>query len=365
MRVIFRTILGIMPIMGFIFLALDIQSANAAAPGERQFTFELAPGVKREQVRFRNRFGIELCADLYKPISGSGKMPAIVVGGPYGAVKEQASGLYANELASQGFITLAFDPSYTGESGGEPRHMSSPDINTEDFSASVDYLANRPDVDAGKIGALGICGLGGAALNAAQSDPRLKALAHVSGTNMHWVQSQGMQNSANTPEARKARRQRDAEKRTKQFIAAPREKDGGVLQEQPADVLQYNKDYTDYYKRPRGYHPNSPNSNGGMDSTAWISWVNTPLLERIEEIDAPVLILAGENAHTRYMGEAAYKQLKGENKKLVIVPDAVHCDLYDGGPNHDKIPWDTVNSFFRQNLAGAVQDRANSQETIK
>lgn len=339
-------------IMGLVFATADGQAKERAATVERQFTFELAPNVAREQARFKNRFGIELCADVYKPVDAKGKLPAIIVGGPYGAVKEQASGLYANELASQGFMALAFDPSYTGESGGEPRHMSSPDINTEDFSASVDYLATRPDVDAEKIGVLGICGLGGTALNAAQSDPRIKAVMHVSGTNMHWVQSQGMQNSANTPEARKARRKADAEKRTHQFIAAQREKDGGVLQNQPENALQYNKDYTNYYKRPRGYHPNSPNSNDGMDATAWISWVNTPLLERIEEIDAPVLILAGENAHTRYMGEAAYKQLKGENKRLVIVPGAVHCDLYDGGPKHDKIPWDTVNGFFRQMLAG-------------
>lgn len=218
MRAINRIAMAIVPIMGFLLMSMDIYAAENTAHGQRQFTFELAPGVKREPVRFKNRFGIELRADLYKPISGSGALPAIVAGGPYGAVKEQASGLYANELASQGFITLAFDPSYTGESGGEPRHMSSPDINTEDFSACVDYLANRPDVDAEKIGALGICGLGGAALNAAQSDPRIKALLHVSGTNMHWVQSQGMQDSANTPEARKARRLADAEKRTRQFI---------------------------------------------------------------------------------------------------------------------------------------------------
>ena len=326
--------------------------AEAPSPKTRRFTFQLAPGVTREQVRFKNRFGIDLCADVYRPAAATSaeKLPAIVVGGPYGAVKEQASGLYASELASLGFMTLAFDPSYTGESGGQPRHMSSPDINTEDFSACVDYLSNRPDVDAEKIGILGICGLGGAALNAAQSDPRIKAILHVSGTNMHWVQSQGMFNAANTPEARKIRRKADAEKRTRQFAAAARQRDGGVLQEQPEDAPQYNKDYTAYYKRPRGYHPNSPNSNGGMDASAWISWVNTPLMERIEEIDAPVLILAGEKAHTRYMGEAAYAQLKGENKSLVIVPDAVHCDLYDGGPAHDKIPWDTVNGFFNRHL---------------
>lgn len=338
-------------LLGIILMPIDAECDKLGGSDDRQFTFELAPGVSREQARFRNRFGIELCADVYKPMAArAGKLPAIIAGGPYGAVKEQASGLYANELASQGFLVLAFDPSYTGESGGEPRHMSSPDINTEDFSACVDYLANRSDVDSEKIGVLGICGLGGVALNAAQSDPRIKAVLHVSGTNMHWVQSQGMQNSANTPEARKARRLADAEKRTRQFAAPEREKDGGVLQQQPPDALQYNKDYTEYYKRPRGYHPNSPNSNGGMDSTAWISWVNTPLLERLEEIEAPVLIIAGENAHTRYMGEAAYRQLKGENKRLVIVPGAVHCDLYDGGPEHDKIPWDTVNEFFRQTL---------------
>lgn len=332
--------------------AVTAYADDSVANGERHFTFTLAPGVIREQVRFKNRFGFELCADLYKPADAQPeqKFPAIAVGGPYGAVKEQSSGLYANELASQGFITLAFDPSYTGESSGEPRNMSSPDINTEDFSACVDYLSNRSDVEAGNIGILGICGFGGVALNAAQSDPRIKAIAHVSGTNMHWVQSQGMGNSANTPDARKARRKADAEKRTLQFANPVRERDGGVLQDQPEDALQYNKDYTEYYKRPRGYHPNSANSNSGMDASAWISWVNTPLLERIEEIEAAVLILAGENAHTRYMGEAAFKQLKGDNKGIVIVPDAVHCDLYDGGPDHNKIPWDTVNGFFKKYL---------------
>lgn len=336
--------------LAVFFLSDQVRGAENSQGGERQFTFQLAPGVSREQVKFRNRFGIELCADVYKPEAATGKLPAVVVGGPYGAVKEQASGLYANELASRGFLTLAFDPSFTGESGGEPRNMSSPDINTEDFSAAVDYLANRADVNGEKIGALGICGLAGAALNAAQSDPRIKALLHVSGTNMHWVQSQGMFNSANTPEARKQRRKADAQKRTGQFAASARKLDGGVPEVQPADASQYNKDYTEYYKRPRGYHPNSPNSNGGMDATAWISWVNTPLLERIEEIDAPVLIIAGENAHTRYMGEAAYKQLPEDKRELLIVPNAVHCDLYDGGPMHDKIPWDKVNAFFELNL---------------
>lgn len=347
-----RLLLSILTASVLWSMQLPVKAEGVTHTDGRHFTFRLAEGVIREQVRFKNRFGIELCADIYIPaaIESGKKYPAIVAGGPYGAVKEQSSGLYANELASQGFITLAFDPSYTGESSGEPRNMSSPDINTEDFSACVDYLSNRPDVDTERIGILGVCGFGGVALNAAQSDPRIKAVMHVSGTNMHWVQSQGMFNAADTPDARKARRRADAEKRTRQFGSEVRERDGGVLPEQPEDALQYNKNYTEYNKRPRGYHQNSANSNGGMDASAWISWVNTPLMERIEEIDAPVLILAGENAHTRYMGEAAYKQLKGDNKTIIIVPDAVHCDLYDGGPEHNKIPWDTVNGFFKKYL---------------
>lgn len=333
--------------------AIYADNCNAKADKERYFTFQISDGVRREHVTFRNRFGFELSADVYLPSdsmkNGQG-LPAIAVGGPYGAVKEQASGLYANKLAEMGFIALAFDPSYTGESSGEPRNMSSPDINTEDFSACVDYLSNRQDVDRERIGILGICGFGGVALNAAQSDPRIKAVAHISGTNMHWVQSQGMFNSADNPTAPKVRRKRDAEMRTLQFTEVVRERDGGVLENQPEDATQYNKDYTEYYKRPRGYHPNSANSNGGMDASAWISWVNTPLMERIDEIDEAVLIVAGENAHTRYMGEAAFSQLKGDNKFLVIVPDAVHCDLYDGGPAHDMIPWQTLENFFSRFL---------------
>lgn len=332
---------------------LYAETNNSQDSTDRYFTFQISDKVKRERVKFKNRFGFEICADVYSPkdsVVSETKFPAVIVGGPYGAVKEQASGLYASKLADMGYIALAFDPSYTGESSGEPRNMSSPDINTEDFSACVDYLSTLPEVDNDRIGIIGICGFGGVGLNAFQSDPRIKAMAHISGTNMHWVQSQGMFNSANSPDERKSRRIRDAEKRNSQFTSEIRERDGGVLENQPADASQYNKDYTDYYKRPRGFHPNSANSNGGMDASAWISWVNTPMMERIEEIDGAVLILAGENAHTRYMGEAAFEQLTGDNKMLVIVPDAVHCDLYDGGPKHNKIPWDIIEDFFWKNL---------------
>lgn len=347
--------IGVVHIMLLLFgvTYLYAETDNSQGCTARYFTFQISDKVKRERVKFKNRFGFEICADIYSPkdsVASNIKHPALIVGGPYGAVKEQSSGLYANNLADMGYIALAFDPSYTGESGGVPRNMSSPDINTEDFSACVDYLFTRSEVDNERIGIIGICGFGGIGLNAFQSDPRIKAMAHVSGTNMHWVQSQGMFNSANSPDERKSRRIRDAEKRNSQFTSEKRELDGGVLDNQPEDAAQYNKDYTEYYKRPRGYHPNSPNSNGGMDASAWISWVNTPLMERIEEIDGAVLILAGENAHTRYMGEAAFKQLKGDNKILVIVPDAVHCDLYDGGPEHNKIPWDILEDFFGNNL---------------
>lgn len=319
----------------------------------RHFTFELADGVVRRSVSFKNRFGIVLAGDLYLPadLKSGEKVAAIAVCGPFGAVKEQASGYYANELASQGFVALAFDPSFTGESGGEPRYVASPDINTEDFSAAVDYLITLPEVDRNRVGILGICGWGGIALNAAASDTRIKATMAVTMYDMHRVTANGYFDSEDSKEARMAKRKAMNDQRTKDFISGRPALAGGLPDERPGeDAPQFFRDYWDYYKTPRGYAFNSLNSNGGWNATSPLSWLNTPILAYAAEIESPVLVLHGENAHSRYFGEDAFKKLTGSNKRLVIVPGANHTDLYDGGSEHNMIPWDTVNGFFSDNL---------------
>lgn len=319
---------------------------------ERHFTFQLAPNVVREQVHFKNRFGIELTADIYLPknLKEGEKYPAIAVSGPFGAVKEQCSGLYANELASQGFITMAFDPSFTGESGGEPRYVSSPDINTEDFSAAVDYLVSRPDVDKDKIGVVGICGWGGIALNAAASDPRIHATMAVTMYDMHRVNANGYFDAEDSAEARHAKRVALSEQRNADFQSGEYKRAGGVVDPLPEDAPQFVKDYYAYYKTPRGYAANSLNSNDGWNVTSALSWINTPILAYAGEIETPVLILHGEKAHSLYFGKRAFAMLKGDNKQFLEVPDANHTDLYDGGPEHNKIPWAEINSFFKEYL---------------
>lgn len=314
-------------------------------------TFNVADNVHTEKVHFKNRFSIELTGDMYIPkdIGGDSRLPAIAVCGPFGAVKEQASGYWANRLAAEGFITLAFDPSFTGESGGEPRFVSSPDINTEDFSAAVDYLMSRDDVDSGNIGITGICGWGGIALNAAAADTRIKAIMPVTMYDMHRVTANGYFDADDSAAARDSMRQRLNAQRNADFASGEYMLAGGLPDERPAEP-QFLADYWDYYKTERGYAANSLNSNGGWNTTSAISWLNTPLLAYAGEITAPVMILHGENAHSRYFGEDAFKLLKGDNKQLTIVPGATHCDLYDGGPRHDMIPWDTVIAFFNTNL---------------
>ena len=310
-------------------------------------TFKIADNVRTEKVHFKNRFGIELTGDMYLPVNSSNgeKMPAIAVCGPFGAVKEQASGYWANRLASEGYITLAFDPSFTGESGGEPRYLSSPDINTEDFSAAVDYLVSRPDVDKERIGIVGICGWGGISLNAAAIDTRIKAVMPVTMYDMHRITANGYFDANDSAEARRELKQQLNAQRDDDFAGGEYRLAGGLPDQRPAEP-QFFADYWDYYKTDRGYARNSLNSNNGWNATSALSWLNTPILAYVGEITAPVMILHGKKAHSRYFGEDAFKLLKGDNKQLVIVPGASHCDLYDGGRRHDMIPWDTVSAFF-------------------
>jgi hypothetical protein len=331
--------------------------------------------VDHKKVTFKNRFGITLAADMYTPKNATGKLPAIAVSGPFGAVKEQSSGLYAQTLAERGFITIAFDPSYTGESGGEPRYVSSPDINTEDFSAAVDYLMTRDDVNPECVGILGVCGWGGIALNAAALDPRIKATVATTMYDMSRVSQNGYHDDGDSKEARDAMRKALAEQRLTDYRNGSYERAGGVVEDttgMPWFVQQYHA----YYKTPRGYHKRSLNSNEGWNKTSVLPWLNVGFLKFTNEIDNAVLILHGEKAHSRYFGITAYENMTGAkvdlqgqdanlqplnkplaepfivtrgNKQLYIVPNATHCDLYDGGEgNH--IPFDYIENFYKENL---------------
>ena len=306
-------------------------------------TFPQSDKVSHRKVTFTNRYGITLAADLYKPVGVEGPLPAIAVSGPFGAVKEQASGLYAQTLAEQGFLTLAFDPSYTGESGGQPRNVASPDINTEDFCAAVDFLSTCPEVDPDKIGILGICGWGGMAINAAAIDTRIKATVAVTMYDMSRVSANGYFDSMDADARYQLRCQLNAQ-RTADFRNGTYVRAGGVVDPLPEDVPQFVKDYHAYYKTPRGYHKRSLNSNAGWNTTSSLSFINMPLMSYSDEIRSAVLIVHGELAHSRYFGEDAFKRLKGDNKELLIVPGASHTDLYD---NRDKIPFDRIVRFFQ------------------
>lgn len=308
--------------------------------------FPQSDRVEHGKVTFRNRFGITLAADLYVPKNAAGKLPAIAVSGPFGAVKEQSSGLYAQTLAERGFLTIAFDPSYTGESGGEPRYVASPDINTEDFCAAVDYLSTRDDVDAERIGIIGICGWGGLALNAAAIDTRIGATAAVTMYDMSRVNARGYFDSMDADARYELRKQLNAQ-RTEDATSGTYALAGGVVDPLPADAPQFVKDYHAYYKTPRGYHPRSLNSNNGWNKTSALSFINTPLLAYSDEIRSAVLIIHGEKAHSRYFGEDAFQKLKGNNKELLIIPGANHTDLYD---RFDYIPFEKLESFFRNYL---------------
>lgn len=303
--------------------------------------------VKHSKITFVNRYGITLAADMYEPANASGKLPAIAVSGPFGAVKEQSSGLYAQTLAERAFLAIAFDPSYTGESGGSPRNVASPDINTEDFCAAVDFISACGKADAEKIGILGICGWGGMAINAAAIDPRIKATVASTMYDMSRVSAFGYFDKT-SPEARAELRKQLAAQRTADYKNGFYPRAGGVVDPLPPDAPQFVKDYYDYYKTPRGYHPRSLNSNDGWNKTSVLSFMNMPLLSFAGEIENAVMVVHGENAHSRYMGEDAFKKLKGENKKLLIVKGANHTDLYDN--KSGKIPFDEIEEFFRQNL---------------
>ena len=303
--------------------------------------------VDHSKVTFVNRYGITLAADLYKPKNAEGKLAAIAVSGPFGACKEQSSGLYAQEMAARGFLTIAFDPSFTGESGGEPRRMASPDINTEDFCAAVDYLSCRDDVNPDEIGIIGICGWGGMAVNAAARDRRIKATAAMTMYDMSRVAREGYFGSADSKEARDEQRAAWAAQRTADYAAGTYKRAGGVVDPLPEDAPYFVKDYYAYYKTPRGYHERSGNSNDGWNVTGTISLLNQPILSMAGEIDAPVLLVHGEKAHSRYFSEGAFELLKGDNKELMIIPGASHVDLYD---NFEAIPFDKLESFFSENL---------------
>lgn len=310
-------------------------------------TFPESNKVTIQQVHFTNRYGIKLVGDLYTPKEKFQQpLPAIAISGPFGAVKEQASGLYAQTLAEQGFITLAFDPSFTGESGGQPRHVASPDINTEDFSAAVDFLSNRPDVNPNAIGILGICGFGGMGLNAAAIDTRIKATVTSTMYDMSRVNANGYFDSM-TPEQRQALKEKLNGRRTADAQNQTYAEADGLPDQLTGKEPQFVQDYFGYYKTPRGFHKRSINSNRHWNMTSALSFMNMPLLTYINEIKTPVLMLHGQNAHSRYFSEDAFKKLTGDNKELMIIPNANHVDLYD---NLEKIPFDKITEFFKNNL---------------
>ena len=308
--------------------------------------FPQSDKVNHSKVTFRNRYGITLAADLYIPRNAAGKLPAIAVCGPFGAVKEQSSGLYAQTMAERGFLALAFDPSFTGESGGEPRYVASPDINTEDFCAAVDYLSTRGDVDAERIGIIGICGWGGMALNAAAIDTRIKATVASTMYDMSRVNANGYFDAMDADARYELRKQLNAQ-RTEDAKNGTYALAGGVIDPLPDDAPQFVKDYYDYYKTKRGYHLRSLNSNNGWNKTSALSFINMPILSYSDEIRSAVLVIHGEKAHSRYFGEDAFKKLKGGNKELMIIPGASHVDLYD---RMDIIPFGKLETFFTENL---------------
>ena len=328
-------------------------------------TFPKSGKVNHEKVTFKTQYGLTLAADLYIPKNAEGKLPAIAVSGPFGAVKEQCSGLYAQTMAERGFITIAFDPSFTGESSGEPRRTASPDINTEDFLAAVDHLSMRDDVDAGRIAIIGICGWGGIALNAAAQEPRIKATAAITMYDMSRVNGNGYFDADDSEESRYSARKAWAEARTADLRNGTFTMAGGVVDPLPENAPQFVKDYYAYYKTPRGYHKRSGNSNDGWRTTGCQAYANTRFLYYINEIRSAVLIVHGEKAHSRYFGESAFRYMmdgKAEgydfvrkpnpvpaNKQLLIIPGASHCDLYDGGEK-EMIPWDNIEEFLKKNL---------------
>ncbi len=334
------------PLCAILEAEEDTEMETLALTKEWDKTFQKSEKVCHRKVTFSNRFGILLTADLYAPKDAQGRLPAVAVSGPFGAVKEQSSGLYAQTLAERGFLTLAFDPSFTGESGGNPRYVASPDINTEDFSAAVDFLSVCDGADPDRIGILGICGWGGLALNAAAIDTRIKATVASTMYDMSRCTANGYFDSVDEDGRYEARKALNAQ-RTEDFRNGSYARAGGVVDPLPEDAPFFVKDYYDYYKTPRGYHPRSLNSNEGWNTTSAISFMNTKLLSYAGEIRSAVLVIHGDKAHSCYFSKDAFKLLKGENKELLLIPGAVHTDLYD---RLDVIPFDRIESFFRRYL---------------
>lgn len=335
-------------IIGIMTFILIIGGCSAMAKNnDWDKTFKKSDNVEVKKVSFKNRYGITLVGDLYTPKNKlQDKLPAIAVSGPFGAVKEQASGLYAQTMAERGFVALAFDPSYTGESGGEPRHVASPDINTEDFSAAVDFLVNHAAVDADKIGIIGICGFGGMGLNAAAIDTRIKATVTSTMYDMSRVNANGYFDSMDE-KARYELKQALNKQRTQDFKNGNYAPGSGLPEKLTGEESQFVKDYFGYYKTQRGFHKRSINSNGNWNMTSSLSFINMPILTYSNEIQSAVLLIHGENAHSKYFSEDAFKKLKGSNKELLIIEGANHVDLYD---NLEKIPFDKIESFFKRNL---------------
>ncbi|MCM1336432.1 MAG: alpha/beta hydrolase [Candidatus Amulumruptor caecigallinarius] len=309
--------------------------------------FPKSDKVDHRKVTFVNRYGITLAADMYIPKGATGKLPAIAVSGPFGAVKEQSSGLYAQQLAERGFLTIAFDPSFTGESGGMPRRVASPDINTEDFSAAVDFLMVQPKVDTARVGILGVCGWGGIAIEAAINDPRIKATVASTMYDMTRVSANGYFDADNSAEKRNAMRKTLAEQRTKDYATGQYQRAGGVVDPLPDDAPQFVKDYHAYYKTPRGFHPRSGNSTDGWNTTSTLPFINFKFFEYADELESAVLIVHGDAAHSYYFGKDTFALLKGDNKQMLTVKGASHTDLYD---RVDIIPFDEIAAFFTEYL---------------
>ena len=309
--------------------------------------FPRSDKVSHDKITFHNRYGIPLAADMYVPKNAAGRLPAIAVCGPFGAVKEQSSGLYAQTMTEYGFLTIAFDPSFTGESGGMPRYVASPDINTEDFCAAVDFLSVQENVDPERIGIIGICGWGGMAINAAAIDTRIKATVASTMYDMSRVNANGYVDNEDSAQARYEKKKALNTQRITDYKNGSYTLAGGVIDPLPENAPQFVKDYYAYYKTRRGYHPRSLNSNNGWNVTSSLSFMNMPLLQYSHEIRSAVLLVHGEKAHSRYFSETAYEKLTGDNKELLIIPGANHVDLYD---NMDAIPFEKLKAFFEEHL---------------
>lgn len=309
--------------------------------------FPKSDNVNHKKVTFVNRYGITLAADMFIPKNASGILSAIAVSGPFGAVKEQSSGLYAQQLAERGYLTIAFDPSFTGESGGMPRRVASPDINTEDFSAAVDYLSSLPEVDSDKIGILGVCGWGGIAIQSAINDPRIKATVASTMYDMTRVTANGYFDADNSKEKRNANRAALAQQRTEDYRKGEYSRAGGVVDPLPDDAPEFVKDYYAYYKTPRGFHPRSGNSTDGWNSSSALPFMNFKFFEYADELEGAVLIVHGDKAHSYYFGKDTFAKLKGDNKQMLTIKGASHCDLYD---RLDVIPFDEIAAFYKEYL---------------